>query len=311
MSDPVISVLIVSDYEGGATKSWDDFRKCLAALARQDFDGPVEFLLCESEGFRDAIPADLQKLLPSLQFVFDRGTTSYELKNAGVQRARAPLVAILDADCVPVPGWVRGAVEAFRRHPDAAAISGRSRYHGGSRLDRILALLIRSVDDEGTAGETHQISTNNVVCRRDVHLQYPLSLAAGPWGSRLQTEAIQRAGYKLYFEPRMEVVHDYTGWSMERDIRRSIGRSLVATRLVDPLQPYGWVVRLRYGSIPIFVLGQTLLTARRCVLRHRHYGVRWYELPAALALAFVTHAMEVPGMIRAFRGESVGATKYR
>jgi hypothetical protein len=61
--------------------------------------------------------------------------------------------------------------QAFRRHPEPPR-SRASRYEPVRRLDRIMALLIRSVD-EGTNGETDRNSTNNAAWRRDVHLQYP------------------------------------------------------------------------------------------------------------------------------------------
>ena len=44
MSEPIVSVIVVSDYAGGSAGSIDDYRHCLRALAAQDFDEPVEFL---------------------------------------------------------------------------------------------------------------------------------------------------------------------------------------------------------------------------------------------------------------------------
>lgn len=229
MSSPVISVVIVSDYAAGEEKSWDDFRQCLDGLARQDFAEPAEFLLCEWEGFRNAVPPDLAPRLPSVQLVFEPGRTAYELKNAGVRRARAPIVAVVDADCVPMAGWLRAALEAFRAHPDVAAVSGRTMYRGRSRLERILALITRSLPTDGEAAGTQRIAANNVAYSRQVYLQHPLSLEAGTWGSRLQNEAILRSGGKLYFEPRMQVAHDHTGWSMELSVA-VLGRQFARVR---------------------------------------------------------------------------------
>lgn len=246
-----------------------------------------------------------------MQLLVESGRTAYELKNAGVRRARAPIVAVIDADCVPMAGWLRAALEGFRAHPDAAAVSGRTVYRGRIALERILSLITRSLPTDGEAAATQRIAANNVAYAREVYLRHPLTLEAGTWSSRLQNEAILRSGGRLYFEPRMEVVHDHAGWSMEWDIRRNLGRSLVTTRQVDPLQPYAWVLKFGYAAVPIFVLGQTLLTARRCCLWHRYYGVRWYEIPVALVLALATHLMEVPGIIQALRGQAVGATQFR
>ncbi len=46
-------------------------------------------------------------------------------RNAGVARARAPLVAFLDDDVVPARDWVGVLVAAFERHPDVDCIGGR------------------------------------------------------------------------------------------------------------------------------------------------------------------------------------------
>jgi hypothetical protein len=96
-----------------------------------------------------------------------------------------------------------------------------------------------------------------------------------------------------------------------RDIRRQLGMTLVLIRKVDPRQPHAWLVRLGYASIPIFVAAKTLLTARRVVVRRAAQGVRWYEVPAAIAAGFVHHLLEVPGMIMAFRDQPIRATNFR
>jgi hypothetical protein len=43
-------------------------------------------------------------------------------------------------------------------------------------------------------------------------------------------------------------------------------------------------------------------------LRHAsHYGLRWFEVPVALAAAVPTHALELPGILLALRGGSIEA----
>jgi hypothetical protein len=81
--------------------------------------------------------------------------------------------------------------------------------------------------------------------------------------------------------------------------------------MLDPRQPYGWLIRLRYASIPFFVVGKTLLTAKRVIQRRAAQGVRWYEVPAAIAAGIVKHLLETPGMILAFRGKPIRATDFR
>ena len=100
---PAVSVILVSDYAAGASKSWDDIRGTLVSLARQDYTDPVEFLLSESTEHAPTIPLDLTSLLPSLRIVLSASRGSYGLKNHGVAAATADIIAILDADCRPEP----------------------------------------------------------------------------------------------------------------------------------------------------------------------------------------------------------------
>src|SRR5262249_24830103 len=149
-------------------------RRVLGALARQDFDEPVEFLLCESESFRASMPADLHTILPALKIVYSPAIQSYAVKNDGVRMAGSAIVAILEADCVPDAFWLRRLVTALRAHPTAAAVSGRTMYPGNSLFIRICALLGRAYSDPGGAGPTRFIAINSVAFRRDAYLAHPL-----------------------------------------------------------------------------------------------------------------------------------------
>ena len=157
----VASVVTVSDYKTGEAESWNELRLTLEGLAKQDFDEPVEFLLVEAEDSGDEIPDDLRHVLPGLKVVRAPGVTSYDLKNAGARAASADFVIMLDADCAPHPAWLSSLMAHRRRHPEAAAISGRTLYKGEGLLRRIFALLDRSYVDSGDAGPTRAISNNN------------------------------------------------------------------------------------------------------------------------------------------------------
>lgn len=308
---PAVSVIVVSDYAGGDAKAWDDLRRSLGALARQDIDEPIEVLLVESREHADRVPDDLRAILPSLKVVASPATSSYALKNDGVRAAAGELVVLLDADCTPARDWLRRAVESMRAHPEAAAISGRTRYAGRGLHERVLAVLSRAYLDPGGTGATAFISNNNAILRRAVWLAHPLPTNGGPFAARLQSEAVRRAGGQLRFEPTMTVVHDFEGWAMERDIRRNIGYGTIRIRQLDPRMPWAWMARLGVASIPLFVLGRTVDSWWDGLRAGRHYGLRWFEQPVAFALAFVVHLLEIGGMLSAFRHEAITTTAYR
>lgn len=328
---PAVSVIVVSDYASGteengpekrgsdkrdsekinSEKHGNDLRSVLGALARQEFKAPFEILLVESSALAGDLPSGLHAILPSLRVEVSSATTSYGLKNAGVRAATADLVALLDADCTPSPDWLQRALASMRADPAAVAVSGRTRYAGKSMHERLLAALSRAYLDPGHEGRTQFISNNNAIIRRDVFLQHPLPEDGGPFAARIQSEAIRRAGGLLRFEPAMCVVHDFEGWAMERDIRRNIGYSTVRIRQLDPGMPWSWLVSLGVASIPIFVLARTLDSCWDCLRAGEHYGMRWFELPPAFALAFLVHLMEIGGMVKAFNREEITTTAYR
>lgn len=309
--EPAVTVVIVSDYGGGERKAWDDLRVLLQALGRQDFDESVEYLLIESADVADRMPEELSAILHGLRVLSRPVSSSYELKNEGVTVARSELVVILDADCVPEPGWLRHLVGAARAQPQAAAVSGRTTYAGATILERTLAVLSRAYLDPGGRGRSIYISNNNALVRRSVWLSAPLSTEGGRFGSRMQSEELRRRGCWFFFEPDARVVHDFEGWSMERDIRRNIGFSTIRIRQVDPQMPYAWMVRMGSPSIPLIVAARTVASLADCVRAGSNYGVRWFEQPVAWALAVVVNLMEVGGMLRAFGDRPITRTAYR
>jgi glycosyltransferase involved in cell wall biosynthesis len=47
-------------------------------------------------------------------------------RNAGVELAKAPIIAFTDDDCRPASNWVESIVRAFEQHPDVDCIGGRA-----------------------------------------------------------------------------------------------------------------------------------------------------------------------------------------
>ena len=297
---PSVSVVVISDYGGRTAEDWRYLRDTLGALQRQTFDEPVEAILVDATSADQQMPADLTGLVPALRVITGPTRTVSELLNAAADSATGDLVALLDGDCAPAPGWLGAAVEAMRAHPDAAAVSGLTVYPGAGFTHRVLGTLSRSFVDPGGPGRTRFITSNNAILRRQVLVAHPLPAFGRPMAARLQTEAIRLAGGGLYFEPAMRVVHRFEGWPMERRIRRHVGYRAVRIRQLDPRLPHAWMVRLGLLSIPLIVAARTLDSCWDCVRAGGHYGLRWFELPAAMATAVGVHLLEIGGMVRAF-----------
>ena len=308
---PAASVVLYSDFGPGGKTDWHEMKAVLAELARQDFREPAEYILVESAERAHTIPPDLADGLPSLKVVVSPATTSAELKNEGVRAATAEIVGLLPADCLPAPDWVRRMVEALRRRPDAAAVSGRTDYPGESLALRTFALLERGFLDPGRAGDTWSVSYNNAGYRRSVLLAHPFPDVGFACGGKGHAEAFRRGGHRVIFEPAMKVVHHFEGWVLEKDIRQNLGYAAIASRRHEPRIPFSWVTRLGYGAIPLLLAARTLYDWRVCLRSARDYGLRWYETPFALGMAAAVRVLEVPGMVHAVRGRPLPATAFR
>lgn len=300
-----VSVIVVSDYGGRTAEDWGYLHDTLSALASQDFGGEVEVLLVDSVPEGQEMPPDLLALVPSMRVIAGPQSTR-ELMNRAASEATADLVALLDGDCAPVPGWLRAAVDAMRDHPEAAAVSGRTVYPDGKLSHRVLATLSRSFLDPGGEGPTRFISNNNAIFQREALLRHPLPPLRRPMAARLQAEAIARDA-AIRFEPAMHVTHRFEGWPMERRIRRHIGYRAIRVRQLEPRVPHAWMVRFGILSIPPILAARTLESWWNCLRAGRHYGLRWFELPAAFATAVFVHLLEIGGMAEAFAEGRPGA----
>jgi hypothetical protein len=306
------SLVIVSDYASSESKGWEDLRKMLTALAAQDRGEATEFIYVEHPDTARELPESLKAVLPRFRVVLDASPNSYGRRNAGVRAATTPWVAMLDADCLPGPGWLQEVSRIVRTEPSPAVVSGRTRYPGSGLMERILALVSRSYVDRGAAaGPTGFIAAHQCVFRRDLYLACPLPTEAGVYSARMQSEIMLRRHERLWFDPALECTHDFEGWPMERDIRRNTGHCTVLVRQLDPGLPYGWLVRLGAAAIPVIVAGKIWLAWMDCVRCAPYYGVARSYLPLALAVAVWVHLLEIGGMWRAFRGLPITDTAYR
>ncbi len=287
-----VCVIVVSDCERDAQRSWRAERSLLEALARQDLGEPFDVILVENERYRHQIPPDLPTLCPRLRIVFSAERQSASLKNIGACQTNAELVAVLDADCLPNEAWLRVLVAVLRERPDVSAVSGRTHYGAETSYRRALSLVDRSFDDLGRPGFTPRVSTNAALYRRSLLTRFPYPTSATPFGSAmLRMHAMARAGdVRFFFEPAAVVQHALGGWGSIRDFRRHIG---YIDMMGDP--------RLR--SIPSLLWQRLSFHGRDCLRLGPTY-LRWYDWPLAAAFLAATPVLQVPGMLDAWRGRA-------
>jgi hypothetical protein len=308
---PLVSVIVVSDYASDPQSAGQDLLRTLHALRMQDYCGPLEHLLVDTATGLEALPRTVREELPGLRLVPGDTDSADALKNVGVIESHGEIVVVLDADCEPAPGWLRTAVSALAERR-WSVVSGKTVYRQQELLPRLCALFTRGYLDPGPSSEDAvSLANNNSAFRREAIIRCPFPEGAGPFAGRIHTRRLRDAGYAIRFSPEMLTFHAYDGWSIERDIRRHLGRTCIHSRLVEPGLPFASVARWGLLSLPFFVAARIAYDWRVCLRVHGAYSVRWYELPVALAFAVAVRALEIPGMIDAVLNRPIRYTHYR
>jgi GT2 family glycosyltransferase len=104
----------------------DELRRCLAALAEQDFARDRFDVIVADDGGAVSpaqVVAEAQSLLDITLLNLTHGGPA-RVRNRAAERARGEYLAFTDDDCRPEPGWLRALVATIERVP-GALVGGR------------------------------------------------------------------------------------------------------------------------------------------------------------------------------------------
>ena len=182
-------------------------------------------------------------------------------RNDGARVAGAPVVAFVDDDCVPDPGWAAAWIEAFAANPALGVVQGLTERPAGA-LGRWT--LYREI-----TWETPWFEGCNIAYRRDALLEAGGFDEAVRWYGE-DTSAgwkVVERGAERDFAPQARVVHDLE----ERGVRWRIRHGYLERNLVELAVRHPglraealwrpWAFRRESVTFPLALLG--LLLARR------------------------------------------------
>lgn len=293
--EPAMSIVIVVLGGGGY------LRRCLWAIARQIGAPKLEIIVPCDEGLEDA--AALKGEFPNVQFVGAPGRRSYaELRSAGFHRARAPIVALTEDHCSPVPDWCRSILRA---HVGPASAVGGPVDKIGSDSTLNWAVYLNDFSrymSPVKPGPSQYLTDCNVSYKRAA-----LAEVADLWRDEFHETtinwALAKRGHLLLLAPDV-IVDQQRALRLGPALRErfAFGRLFASTRVAATTAPQ----RIAYASLSLalFVLLPGRVAAN--VLRKRRHFVQLARaLPALVLLTAVWTIGELVGYLTGNAGNVV------
>jgi GT2 family glycosyltransferase len=213
MSEPAVRISVVVPTCNRAAR----MERLLDALAVQDLGESFEVVVVD-DASTDDTRQRLESFVTSLPLVVvgsDVNTGPAGARNLGWRRARSDLIAFIDDDCVPDPGWLQALTAALDQ---ADIVVGRTR-PPEDQLDRI-GPFSNFLDLE----HNRSFSTCNVAYRREVLEKLDgFDEVAFIWPNGEDTDLGLRAlksGFHDRYADRALVWHDVGSSDFRRHLRR-------------------------------------------------------------------------------------------
>ena len=257
----------------------------------------------------DADALEIRRRYPSVTFVTSPTSNYFAAKNVGASVATGDIIALLDGDCVPTPGWLEALSARFE--PGVAAVGGSTRYTGNSWAAWTFSIpdfaYIQAEEKGGASG----LNLSNVALRREVLLAHPLNTRIPrDGGCYLLFHQLRAHGARVLNEPRAVVAHglDIRGLGF---VRKHFNRGydgVTVYRLDDRAVLRGTRLFRRLGALAlVMITGRRIVIDWLRLLRHHHQmGISAVALPYFGAVALGTRLIELTGGLTAMvsRGAS-------
>ncbi|MGH2955389.1 MAG: glycosyltransferase family 2 protein [Solirubrobacterales bacterium] len=291
--------IIVESYNETEHSTPERLAESLGAATRESKrHGSARVLLADSAG-SEPVARLVRERFPQIERVAT-GDCGYDIaKVRTAEAAGTPIVAYLDGDCIPAPGWLteltRPIVEG-----QAVVTTGMTRYEGGF-LPRVATVLDFGFLLPARARPVGCYASNNAAFLTESLLE------VRPEGELrcncfAHSQVLARRGTPPQLVPTARVIHEFPPIRPER-LRR--GYELVAAAQQDPeLREARW---LRFGllSTPLFLLYNLQLDVRRLVSGGADSGLGGAQRLAALPVIVALRLIDLRGIVAALRGRPV------
>jgi GT2 family glycosyltransferase len=254
---------------------------CLKALSNQEGGVATEVIVADCTG--PVTVAAIQEHYPQATILaFNEQKSVPWLRSAGIQAARAQLVAVTEDHCVPRPDWLSRLVKVSERTGWAAVGGGVE----NDSTERLVDWAVYFCEYSGLmnpvpAGPTATIPGMNVVYDLDQLAPVREVFAEGLWENFLH-DRIRAAGYTIGLDPSIVVGH-----KKRFTVRMFLAERYYYSRAFGGYRAHGAPLRRRLGwaaTMPLLPALIVARVARNVLCRRRHTG--WFVKALPLVLLF-------------------------
>lgn len=304
-----VSLIIVSDY---LTADGDEeLRRSLQAYAQDPAGIPQEIVIMLPRGHSSTIAADpiVREGNSSISIVVATHDSdeSSQLKDAGLAHCGLPLVAVVEADCLPLQGWLASLFKILVESPRVEAVSGRTAYGQDSMMKRVMSLLDRGfIECRDKKGRILHVSNNGALYRRPLLERYRYPAGHGPFVSaHLRQHEMMRDRVVMEIAPEAVSIHAYEGLGFLWDVRRNKGFQFA--RMAGLEASNRSRIDLALGAV-----ATSFMENRHTVHAVGRQFCRWTDWPLLWAMMLLVRIPEFSGALAAGNAEKFAAsTKYR
>lgn len=274
-----------------AVNTLGDLIGCLAALARERADVPLEVIvvnrLGEAAGAALRVEAPFARVLPVASDV-----AIPQMRALAIREAKSEAIAVIEDHVIVPRGWARSLLAALAAGEDivGGAVENAAT---GTLLDWAAFLCEYShCLPPLPAGPAEWLTGNNVAYRRALLEKHLALLDAGQWENALH-DALRAEGHLLVCRPEIVIGHKkhYTFWEYFSQ-RYLYARSYAGARVAGASPAKKLAMGLAAFALPPLLFARTV---SRILGKGAHTEKLWPSLPLIALFVLVWGAGEVIG----------------
>ena len=297
--------VVIPVYNGERT-----IERCLESVMAQE--APFAFEVVVADSSDDRTPEIIAERFPAARLI-RLGERAYPgtARNAAIRETRAPLVALIDADCIAEPDWLARLV-ATHDSGEYAAVGGAICNGTPGSWSGLVGYLLefREFIPKSPRREVITIPTANICYRRELFERYGLFADVRASEDLLFNWQLSLAKERILFDPEIRVTHlNRTGWRKVLSYQNVLGtNSALARHRMNPpfevVRAYpalGWLMPylIRFPSLGILIPPVRLA---RALLWLGRYDVRTFVALVLLSPGYLAGAfLWATSFVRALR----------